>query len=268
MRDISIIIPTYQPGCYIFQCLNSIYAQQLSKDRFEVIIILNGCNQPWDKEINKWIDSHSDLNVSFIQTDIGGVSNARNIGINHAKGRYLTFIDDDDYISASYLSDMLQVSDSNTVVLSNSYSFNDEDSVFDENYPLRKCFFSLKGQSSIGIVRSRSIFNGPCMKLIPRSIANGVRFNPKLKNGEDSLYMFEISKNISSIKLAPETAIYYRRFRNNSATTRIKSLGYRINVSFNLLYEYTRAYLKAPLKYNLFFYLSRIAATIKGHLLS
>ncbi len=268
MIDISIIIPTYQPGNYIFHCLNSISAQQLCKKRFEIIIILNGCNEPWAGKIKEWINEHSDLNIIFIQTDNSGVSNARNIGINHANGQYITFIDDDDYISETYLSDLLLYSDKHTIVLSNSYSFRDGESVFDENYPLRKCFFSLKGQSKIGIVRSRSIFNGPCMKLIPKKLTEGILFSPNLKNGEDSLYMFEISKNIKNIRLAPETAVYYRRFRNNSATTCKKSISYRLKSSAMLFYSYTRVYLNAPFKYNLLFYLSRIAATVKGHLLA
>ena len=95
--DISVIIPTYKPGSYVWECLDSVYNQTFPGRRYEVIIILNGCNEPYYSQIEEYISSHSDrCTFSLIQTDESGVSNARNIGIENSNGKYLTFVDDDE----------------------------------------------------------------------------------------------------------------------------------------------------------------------------
>ena len=100
---ISVIIPTYKPGAYIWECLDSLRNQTLPKEDFELILVLNGCKDPYYSQIQEYIDKNLiGNNVNFIQTDTGGVSNARNIALDVAKGEYITFIDDDDYISASF----------------------------------------------------------------------------------------------------------------------------------------------------------------------
>ena len=103
--DISVIIPTYKPQDYIWTCLDSLVNQTLSYDHFEVIIILNGCSEPWKSQIEDYIASNmSAMNVTFIQTDIPGVSNARNLGLDAIKGDYVFFIDDDDYMLGESIS--------------------------------------------------------------------------------------------------------------------------------------------------------------------
>jgi glycosyltransferase involved in cell wall biosynthesis len=68
---ISLIIPTFRPQSYLWECLDSVYAQTFSKAEFEVIIVLNGCKEPYDSQIKAWIQAHDDLNVQYIQTDVG-----------------------------------------------------------------------------------------------------------------------------------------------------------------------------------------------------
>ena len=107
--EISVIIPTYKPQDYLWRCLDSLDGQTLAKDKFEVILVLNGCKEPYDGEIKNYAVNHSQLPLDYIQTDKGGVSNARNIGIDAANGDYITFIDDDDYVSPRYLEALLEV---------------------------------------------------------------------------------------------------------------------------------------------------------------
>ena len=118
---ISIIIPTYKPGSYFKECLASIANQCINKDILEIIIILNGPQEPWRDTINLWINECGLTSISkFLLTNESGVSNARNIGIDNANGEYITFIDDDDYISPQYLEELLKVSSPNCVGLSDS----------------------------------------------------------------------------------------------------------------------------------------------------
>lgn len=262
--DISVIIPSYKPGEYVWECLESLNAQTLDKGQFEVIFVLNGCNEPWKSELQKWFDAHSDLNVNFIQTDTPGVSNARNIALSQTKGEYVTFIDDDDYVSDSFLEEMLRVADPKTVVLTDSRAFIEGTEGYIDNYVPHQVYQRCCSINDQNILHARSIFNGPCMKLLPSSFIHGVSFDTSFKNGEDSIFMFEISKNISNLAYADNKAIYYRRVRPNSATTVHRSITKLIRDNLRVSAAMVKRYLKAPLSYNLPFFISRVLAPLKN----
>lgn len=259
--SISVIIPTYRPDVYLWECLDSLEKQTLDKDQFEVLLILNGCNEPFNSKICDFIKD-STLNIKFIQTDIGGVSNARNIGIENAKGEFITFIDDDDYVSASYLKELLEKSDERAIALAYPFAFNDGSyeqigyrmtREYNRHKPSGRQRFSYK---------VRRYFDGPCMKLIHISFIQGHRFDCNFRNGEDSLFMFAISDKIRYVDFTSDNAVYYRRIRSNSAGTSIKSFSYLFSNTINLIWAYNKIYIKKPFKYNSNLFLFRILGAI------
>ena len=78
--QITVIVPTYKPQDYIWRCLCSLKNQSIAHSNYEVVIVLNGCNEPYYSEIKKFIIDEP--NWRLVQTDTGGVSNARNVGID------------------------------------------------------------------------------------------------------------------------------------------------------------------------------------------
>ena len=115
---ISVIIPTYKPKAYLWECLDSLIIQSFPKEDFEVILVLNGCDEPYKSAIENYISTKMQrMNINFINTKQGGVSNARNLGLDVARGKYITFIDDDDYISSSYLQDLFNIANRDTISL-------------------------------------------------------------------------------------------------------------------------------------------------------
>lgn len=262
---VSVIIPTYKPQDYIWQCLGSLTKQTFSYNLFEVIIVLNGCCEPWKSELEAYISANmSALTVKLIQIDQGGVSNARNVAIEMAEGEYVTFLDDDDYISPRYLELLYEKSDPNTVVLSRPFPFNDCDPTKSVPYPLIDIYEEMHCLTNIRISsKVRKYFSGPWMKLIPMSFIRDRRYDVRFKNGEDSLFMFLISDKIKSIKFADRESVYYRRYRAGSAVTTKRS---RVEVIKNGLFQigvYFRYFLKTPFDYNWAFFYTRIIATFK-----
>lgn len=266
MIKVSIVLPTYKPASYIYECLSSIDKQTLDKSDFELVIILNGCNEPYKTELDNYI-SHNlsgDLNINFIQTDQGGVSNARNIGIEQSKGDYITFIDDDDYISPSYIEELLKNASPDVVSLSNTIAFDDETGEHDENYRISKAFDENKTTNING---ARKYFSGPWAKLIHKDIIGYRRFDVNFRIGEDSLFMFLISDRIRKCKFTSSQAVYYRRNRGSSA---INNRGSRQEIAinqFNMIKNYSNSYIKNPLRYNLFFFITRIIAAVKVYMI-
>ncbi|MDE7159352.1 MAG: glycosyltransferase family 2 protein [Muribaculaceae bacterium] len=266
---VSVIIPSYRPGDWLEECLGSLLGQTLPASDFEVILVLNGCDHPWSDNIRAWAEAHPGFPLRFIQTDTPGVSNARNVGIDEARGEYITFIDDDDYVSPRYLEALLAEAAPGRAVLSNTLSFTDGCEGFDENYSLHRLYLSLQeAPGPFTLLQTRSFFNGAYRKLLPADLVGKRRFDPSFRNGEDSLFMFEISDAVTDIRTASPDAVYYRRFRSGSAYTRRKSLSYRLLNTARLLAAYTRRWGARPRAYNFPFYLSRLAATVKGHLLN
>lgn len=265
--DVTVIIPSYKPGKYIEDCLMSLGEQTLSPYSFEIIIVLNGCDEPWRSMINNLIGKYlSNHNAKVLQTLSPGVSNARNMALDVAKGKYITFIDDDDYVSPKYLEELLRVSSPDWVGLSDAIYFDDESGKLDYNNNHHKIFTRLKDSLSPSIYQARKFFNGPCMKLVHRDIIGDRRFDIRFANSEDALFMALISNRIHGCQFCTTNAVYYRRIRNDSATTTKKGTKYLITNSFRFIFEICRIYARSPHSYNLLFTLSRVIAPLKSSL--
>lgn len=262
---ISVIVPTYKPKSYIWECLESIYNQTLPKNDYELILVLNGCNEPYCTQIREWLDKHKGLQVQFIQTDESGVSNARNLALEQVKGEYVTFIDDDDYVSPAYLLQLYSKVSPDTISLCYPYAFNDEEPGTQLPYSITIAYDKLSGKLPVKLSsKVRKYFSGPCMKLIPMSFIQERRFNTAFCNGEDSIFMFLISDRFDKFAFADKTAVYYRRYRTGSAVTSYRSRRVIIRNSFSMIREYTNIFFKGIPHYNFEFYVTRILASIRS----
>lgn len=263
---ISVIIPTYKPQAYLWECLDSMVAQTFPKEEFEVILVLNGCTEPYKSDIEQYISSKmAGMNVQFIHTEQGGVSNARNIGLDAAKGEYIAFIDDDDYVSPAYLEELYKAASLDTISLCYPYAFNDDKPNAQLRYEKSRIFDEYANKDTINLSsKVRKFFSGPCMKLIPMSSIQKRRFDVRFRNGEDAIFMFLISDRVENVIFANRKAIYYRRFRTNSAFLSQKSFCYRANNSIRMIGAYISIFVKRPLAYNGVFFMTRILAALKS----
>lgn len=91
---VSIILPAFNAEHFIDRCISSIYNNCPSLDDFEVIAINDGSIDKTLFILNEYRKNYQNLTV--INKENGGVSSARNVGIEHAKGKYVLFIDADD----------------------------------------------------------------------------------------------------------------------------------------------------------------------------
>lgn len=262
---ISIIIPTYKPKDYLWECLDSIVVQSFSKKDFELILVLNGCCEPWKTDIEKYIASKMiGMNIKFIQLDEGGVSNARNVALDIVEGEYITFIDDDDYISPSFLDDLYNAVTPDTISVCNTMAFWEGESGF-VDFPLTNVYkeLAVKGVTTTSS-KVRKFFSGPCMKLIPMSFIQGRKFDVRFKNGEDSIFMFLISDKFKRVSFSAPTAIYYRRFREGSAVTSHRSRYDIILNGLKMMSVYCGIYFRHPWRYSFNFFITRILGACHG----
>ena len=94
MSTISVIVPVYKVEQYLDRCVESILAQTF-KD-LEIILVDDGSPDACPQMCDKWAEQHQ--NIKVVHKPNGGLSSARNAGIEVASGDYIGFIDSDDYI--------------------------------------------------------------------------------------------------------------------------------------------------------------------------
>lgn len=255
---ISIIIPTYQPQAYLWQCLDSFAVQTLDKNQWELVIVLNGCDEPWLQQLKTYQSNHSDMSIQIIQTDEAGVSNARNMGLDHARGEYIGFVDDDDYVSPSYLEELISLATPDTIAAAYSIAFDDTHDFIP--YYIEDAYRKYAPKGSLPYYGARTYFSGPCMKLIHRDIIGDRRFDQHFSLGEDSLFMFLISNRMQQVVFTSQQAVYFRRMRQSSASHTLTWPQRALN-SIRLMRQYTYIYMHGK-GYSFSFYTTRILGLI------
>ena len=265
MESITVIIPTYKPGEYLLDCLKSLESQTLDKKLFKVLIVLNGDKEPYYSIVEKWLDGLN-CQTELMYTSEKGVSNARNLALDSVTSSYVAFIDDDDYVSPHYLESLLKCAECNpkgTIACSDVRTF-DSNNKIGRDYISRAYTYAVNNPEKKSLVSRRSFLSSSCCKLIPKVLIGERRFNPKIKIGEDALFMAIISDMIETIVPASPDAIYYRRLRPQSASRRKEPFCDRIKRKSSLIFIYLTTYFSAFPKYNSIFFVTRILAIIKG----
>ncbi|MBR1688766.1 MAG: glycosyltransferase family 2 protein [Prevotella sp.] len=265
MKSISIIIPTYKPQDFLRQCILSIAQQTLDHRLFEVIIVLNGCEEPYLTQVREWAETaFHDIEFRLIHTHQPGVSNARNLAIDASVGQYICLIDDDDWISPDYLKVMLGYASADSITVSDVQNHYDDPNVIDpDNAYLSRAYHQFKAAERISILKGKSFLSSSCCKLIPRTVVGNFRFDTKFKQSEDALFMAAISKNIAHVIIAPPDAVYYRRIWPSSAGRSSYSIWQRFCQMMRLSKAFLRIWLSDIRHYSAPFFANRVAAAIK-----
>jgi len=126
---ISVIVPIYNSEKYLMKCIDSICSQTYTN--LEIILVNDGSTDKSITICNQFADKDPRILIKDIPN--GGVSNARNTGVQVSKGRYIQFIDSDDYIAETYIKTMyetLQKQDTQLSICAIE-SFNNTGKLFD-----------------------------------------------------------------------------------------------------------------------------------------
>ena len=115
MIKLSIIVPIYGVEHYLRKCVDSLLAQDLASSEYEIILVddesPDACPQICDEYarlMNERVNELTNERIKVIHRKNGGLSAARNSGINVAQGEYLMFVDSDDYLEPNVLGSLLK----------------------------------------------------------------------------------------------------------------------------------------------------------------
>ncbi len=128
---LSIILPVYNVAKFIPDCLDSLLCQDIPKSDYEIICVDDGSPDNSVEVIKSYQEKND--NIRLVSQENAGVSTARNNGIALAKGKYVWFVDPDDYIQANCLSAILSNLEKNDADLCEiGYKEVSEDSSFEK----------------------------------------------------------------------------------------------------------------------------------------
>ena len=106
MPNVSVIVPVYNVEDYIERCMESLINQTL-KD-IEIIVVNDGSTDKSETKIKKYLDKYPDKIKYFVKEN-GGLSDARNYGMQYATGEYIAFLDSDDYVDITLYEKMYKI---------------------------------------------------------------------------------------------------------------------------------------------------------------
>lgn len=106
---LSIIVPIYNSALFLKRCVESVYAQDLDSDHFELLLIDDGSTDDSLKVCKDLRSRHN--NIKVYAKENGGQATARNLGLEHAQGKYVMFLDSDDLLVPNTVSQLLRVAE-------------------------------------------------------------------------------------------------------------------------------------------------------------
>jgi glycosyltransferase involved in cell wall biosynthesis len=226
--EISVIIPVYNTELYLATCLDSVIAQQF--EDWECLLIDDGSTDNSGSICD--IYAGRDNRFKVFHTENSGVSVARNIGIEHASGTYMSFIDSDDTIDKEYLSElydaMIQAKAELIVcglklVRSSDTKINTATS--------GAIMIGNKDSERFVELNQKYLLYGPVVKLYHSAIIKNkkVRFPSGVQYGEDLIFNFEYLEYITNIFVIDTAGYNYRILQEGSLSSSYQSRDFATN---------------------------------------
>lgn len=230
---VSIIIPCYNVDKYINTCLDSLCKQ--TYHNLEIIIVNDG-SKDQTLQIAKQYQSR-DLRIILIDQHNKGVSESRNIALKQAIGKYIMFVDSDDWIDTETVGSCLkfiQKEDADVCLFAYQSEFIErkeirtlysEDKVFDANEceDLQRRMIGPIDEE-MQIPQRLDSYGTIWAKLYRREILQGIFFEDlkKIGTAEDSLFNAFVFKNVKRAVYINKPFYHYRKTENSSITSKFK----------------------------------------------
>lgn len=215
---ISVIVTVYKVESYLRQCLDSIVCQ--TYQNLEIILVDDGSPDGCSRIIDEYAEKES--RIKAIHKENGGVSSARNKGLDFATGTYITFVDSDDVVDSRYvefLFESLKKSCSDVSVCQrNRFAFDfpvKQDVVLDRNVKILSGTESVK-RLYLGLTgnKKNSVDVYVWGKLYKKDLFEAIRF-PEGKIHEDDAVVPLVLYKAKQVCVLPDSLYFYRMTENS-----------------------------------------------------
>lgn len=222
---VSIIVPVYKAEKYIHQCIDSLLAQTYRN--IEVILVDDGSPDHCGKICDEY--AAKDYRVKVIHQQNGGVSVARQTGIDHATGEYSIHADPDDWVELNMIEELVAkaVADNADMVICDFY----RESKSDRIHVCQNPGDDLSASAVLRKILSQQLHGSCCNKLVNRSHIEGIGFIPEdLCILEDELYNIRILARKIKVSYLPKAFYHYRVENEHSLCNTISEKSFKSKV--------------------------------------
>ena len=211
---ITVIVPVYNTRAYLDECLSSLCGQTFGD--IEILCIDDGSSDGSSDLLDDW--ARRDGRIRVVHQPNGGVSHARNHGMELARGSYLLFVDSDDYIEPQTCEKLVNIArrDDADIVVFGGVTF-PAVAWIDACFNTHDVVFHQGGIDPL--LHEIGAYPLMCNKLYRRSLVaqSGVTFNERLALGEDNAFQFCVFPHARNVSFTRDTFYHYRCQREGSA---------------------------------------------------
>lgn len=200
---VTIIVPFYNVEQYFSECLESIAAQTYKE--FEVLLVDSGSTDNSLKIARSM--AKKDKRFKILHDGHNGAGSARNVGLKHAKGDYVMFVDADDVVSKEILRELKAI-EADVVIMQNK-KFTDKPT-FKKDSDVKY----ISGEQAIIDMCCFQIQSGPVARLIKKNLIKNIRFI-SASVGEDLWFNYEVFSNAKVIAVSQSVMYGYRQNMNS-----------------------------------------------------
>lgn len=220
----SIVSAAYNVKRYLNDFLDSIEQQTLPLDRIELIAVNDGSTDGTGNYLRQYAET-APFRMTIVDKENGGQSSARNVGLEHVSGEWVTFTDPDDFLDHDFFANTARFIENNPTVdliLFNNILFQEETATLIDSHPRRAAFFL--GDLLVDINDYPEYFPGSAPTSLFRKEAIDqieLRFDERIKpNFEDGHFSarYVLETNASTIGYLSSAKYYYRKRADNSST--------------------------------------------------
>ena len=237
MPKISVIVPIYNTEQYLPRCIDSIRAQTFTD--FELLLIDDGSKDNSGTICDEY--AAKDSRVRVFHKENGGVSSARNLGLENAQGEWIAFVDSDDWVEDDYIKCLIDKTNESFTISSYIYEKNGE--VFYEK--INDTLITISPETLTDILMS-GILTTPYGKLYKREILEreSIRFNNRLTSCEDTLFVWSYLLYVDKIRAINRFTYHYCITGNGLSNKRIdiEECVFALDCFHKLLLEYQQKY--------------------------
>lgn len=231
LKSVTIIIPVYNAEKYLPRCIDSILAQTFTD--FELLLINDGSKDKSGEICDAY--AAKDSRVRVFHKENGGASAARNYGLDKATGKYICFIDADDWVDKDYIKHLLPEEGEDMVICSIRYE-GEESWIL----PLwHKDYNSQDMSNSLNYIVEHMAVCSPCCKLLSRDIIerNNIRFDVDVCAGEDMLFVYDyIIKGVKRLRTI-SLPLYHYNIVESSLSHRVVPMDTTYYIMDALIYK-------------------------------
>lgn len=229
MPVFSIIVPIYNAEKTLGRCLDSLRVQKYQD--FEVLMIENGSVDSSNAICKEYAEKDSRFNLYSCKEN-KGPSGARNIGLNSARGTYITFLDSDDYIDPEYLEVLLAAFRNSDVVFFGYHQISMDGAFLGDHIP--QISGDMDYYEILIKLYEQDLFGYTWIKAFRRDAIGNHRFSHQLNLMEDEVFTCEVLTNPKQIKVISETILNYVTGNKGSLVGRShQDYCYKVDMAYN-----------------------------------